>query len=364
MKAQTHLLPHLPEKIRHTLNRIEPISKKWQNHATHHHQQLLMPTGALDGILEFVEKLAGIQKQFPIVFFRKPSMVLFVADHGIATSGVSAYPQEVTTQMVESFANQWAVSTVLAKYHHMDFRCIDVGVKGPRIAHSNIITKRIAPGTRNFLEDSAMTTEQAAQALCIGVDETDQLKRKNNDIAIVGEMGIGNTTSASAIAAAMLNLDPVQVTGKGTGLNQAQVQKKTSIIKHALLKHQPSSQDSMSVLCAVGGFEIGAMTGFLLGCAANHIPVILDGFITGAAALLAYQLQPHAVDYWIAGTSSQEPGHRYILDHLKLKPLLNLGLRLGEGSAAALSYPLLNEAIAVSSRTATFAQAKVSNKDV
>lgn len=359
MKAQTYL----PKKLERVLSSVKPISKQWVNRAKYHHRQLLMPAGALDGILWVVEQLAGIRQEFPVPHFSKPRMVLFAADHGVAECGVSTYPQEVTAQMLSSFANKWAVSTVLAQYNSMDFRCIDVGVKGSAIKNTNIVNKKIAQGTHNFLNDKAMSFNQAAKALAVGISEANQLKQENNDIAIVGEMGIGNTTAASAITAAILGLEPDQVTGAGTGLKENQVRKKAILIKQALVRHHPDPKDSMSVLISVGGLEIGAMTGFLLGCAANRIPVILDGFITGAAALLAYQLKPQALEYWIAGTSSREPGHRYILQYLKLKPLLDLGLRLGEGSAAALSYPLLNEAVIISSKTATFAQAKVHNKN-
>jgi nicotinate-nucleotide--dimethylbenzimidazole phosphoribosyltransferase len=320
-----------------------------------------MPTGALAVPLSFVEQLAGIYKEFPVRQLRKKAAVIFAADHGVVAEGVSAYPQEVTQQMLGSFANGWAVITVLCKNQNIDVRVVDVGVKGSPV--KGIINKKIAEGTKNFAKGAAMTKKQALAAIAIGREQAAVLAKKKYDIAIVGEMGIVNTTATSAIASCMLGVAAVEVTDRGTGINDKVYQKKVAVIEKALKLHGPNKKDAIEVLCCVGGFEIAAMVGFILGCGEYRIPVVLDGVITAAAALLAHSITPLSMQYCIAGHVGKEKAHEKILQALGLTPLLNLGLRLGEGSGAALALPLLEQAIVVSNNTGTFSSAHVSNKE-
>jgi nicotinate-nucleotide--dimethylbenzimidazole phosphoribosyltransferase len=265
--------------------------------------------------------------------------------------------------MLGSFANNWAVITALAKNQRMDMVVMDMGVKGEAIPSKKIVNKKIAAGTKNFLKEDAMSREELEKAVAIGMALAEETKAKGYDIVLIGEMGIGNTTSASAITALLLSLPVKVVTGRGTGVSDQAYLKKIQIITKAIQERKVKKSDAMDVLQKVGGFEIAAMTGFLLKAAAVKLPVLLDGFITGAAALAAFSIAPQAKQYWIAGHVSKEIGHRKILEKLSLRPILDLDLRLGEASGAALALPILEQAIAISRDTGTFTLAGVANKE-
>lgn len=354
------------------MKNIQPLDKKSIEKIQKHHANLLMPSGALSVVLLYVEQLAGIYAEVPVRTLKRKRVVLFAADHGIAKEGVSAYPQEVTVQMLGSFAQNWAVITALAKNQNLDMTVFDVGVLGEGIVSEKISVQKIAQGTKNFLQENAMSEKELKIAMEIGREVAKETKKRGYDIALIGEMGIGNTTSASAITAALLHLPVQQITGHGTGVSEEIYKRKISIIKQALkargvilerAKRPIESHNAYEVLRKVGGFEIAAMTGFLLGAAEQRLPVLLDGFITGAAALAAYSIDPMSKEYWIAGHISKEQGHRKILEKLSLRPILDLDLRLGEASGAAFALPVLEQAIAVSQNTGTFTMAGVSNKE-
>lgn len=354
----------MKEYLDKIIEKIEPLDEKSREKMRVHHADLLMPTGALAVPLSYVEQLAGILGTVRIPKQLKKRVVLFAADHGIAAEGVSAYPQEVTAQMLGSFAQGWAVITALAKRQDMDMVVVDVGVKGEGIVSDKILNKKIGQGTKNFLKEDAMIESELFQALEVGIDMARQTKTKGYDIALIGEMGIGNTTSASAITAALLALPVATVTGRGTGVNDEAYKKKIAVITQALkASNVIESPEVLKILKKVGGFEIAAMVGFLLGAAAEKLPVILDGFITGSAALAAYRISPQSKAYWIAGHVSAEGGHRKILEKLSLRPILDLDLRLGEASGAALAIPILEQAITISQDTGTFTIAGVANKE-
>lgn len=349
--------------IKSTINSIKPLDETYRKKLYAYHKTLLMPEDALSPILSYVEKLAAIKRENPVHVLKKKVVVLFAADHGVVAEGVSAYPQEVTRQMLQSFANEWAVITVLAKKERMDVLVVDTGVIGEPVLDNKIINQKIRQGTNNFVNGPSMSEKEAIKAIEIGIKTAEDIAKKGYEIAVVGEMGIGNTTSASAITSLILNLKPEEVTGRGTGVDDNGLKRKIMAIKKGLRVNKPDPKDAVDVLFKVGGFEIGAMTGFILGCAAFKIPLVLDGFITGSAALLANNMSSLSMDYCFAGHCSMEIGHRKILEYLKLKPLLNLDLRLGEGSGAALALSILESAIYISRETATFATAKVSNKE-
>jgi nicotinate-nucleotide--dimethylbenzimidazole phosphoribosyltransferase len=281
------------------------------------------------------------------------AIVVAAADHGVAAAGVSAYPQEVTTQMVANFVSGGAAINVLARETGADLVLVDAGV-ATAFAHERVRRVRIGAGTANLAEGPAMTDDEAERALGAGRELAGELTAY--DVVGVGEMGIGNTTSASALTASLLGVDPAEVCGAGTGLDEEGIARKIEVVRHAL-----DVNAGRDPLAALGGFEIAFLTGLALGCAERRIVVLLDGFITGAAALAAARIEPRSVDAMIAAHRSPEPGHAFVLEALGLEPLLDLGLRLGEGSGAALALPLLRAAIAILDEMATFADAGVTD---
>ena len=284
-----------------------------------------------------------------------PVVVVCAADHGIADEGVSAYPQEVTGQMLRAFAGGDAAVCVLAREAGARLVVADLGVREP-VDHPRVLDLRVRPGTANAARGPAMTRAEAERAVAAGIGLAG-----DGDLVALGEMGIGNTTAASAIAACLLGLEPAAVCGRGTGIDDAGLDRKVAAVERALAVNRPDRDDPIGVLAAVGGLEIAALSGVVLGAAARCTPVLVDGFITAAAALAAVRLQPRAAGALIAAHRSPEPGHAAILDALGLDPLLDLGLRLGEGSGAALALPLVGAALAVLSDMATFDAARVSD---
>jgi len=286
------------------------------------------------------------------------AIVVVAGDHGVATEGVSAYPQEVTAQMVLNFAGGGAAINVLARQADARLIVVDAGVATP-IEHELVRPLRLGRGTANLAAGQAMTVELATQGVLAGAAIADELA--GLDAIALGEMGIGNTTSASALVAALLEVEPARVCGRGTGLDDEGVMRKAAAVERALAVNAVDPSDPLGVLAALGGFEIAVLVGIALGCAANRVVCVLDGFITGAAALVAARLAPASVGSMIASHRSAEPGHAIVLDALGLEPVLDLGLRLGEGSGAALALPVLRASVAVLNEMATFADAGVTD---
>lgn len=295
-----------------------------------------------------------------------PVIVVCAADHGIAEEGVSAYPQAVTGHMLRAFASGQAAICVLAREAGARLVVADLGVRAP-VDHPAVLDRRIRAGTANAARGPAMTREEAERAIAgglglvheiVGADEVvaaDDIVGPDGPTPTValGEMGIANTTAAGALTACLLGLDPAAVCGRGTGVDDAGLARKISAVRRALAVNRPCRDDPLGVLAAVGGLEIAALAGLVLGCAARRTPVLVDGFITAAAALVAVRLEPRCRDVLIAAHRSPEPGHGAILDALRLEPLLDLGLRLGEGSGAALALPLVRAALAILADMAT-----------
>ena len=346
------------------LSEIPVIPAIQQTSRAEARQRLLaktMPPWALGRLLDLAVDLCGMTGQCPPPIGRK-NVVVMAADHGVTAAGVSAFPSAVTLQMVANFVRGGAGINVLARRAGAGVRIVDVGVAGDLAAlvpPGSVVNRRVAAGTRNFAEEPAMTREQAVAAMAAGLAEAEELA-ETTDVFALGEMGIGNTTASTAIVAAITGQPVAEVTGRGTGIDDAAWKRKVEVVTGALERWQPDPQDALDVLTKVGGFEIGALAGLILGAAARRKPVVVDGFISTAAALLAQGLAPACTGYLIAAHRSVECGHQAALEKLGLTALLDLQLRLGEGTGAAVAFHLLDDAVALLTEMATFAEAGVS----
>ncbi len=325
--------------------------------------RLTKPVGSLGRLEELAVQYARITDEV------KPNVprgviFTFAADHGVVREGVSAYPQEVTPQMVLNFLRGGAGVNVLARHAGVEVRVVDIGVAHDFGNVPELIHKKIMPGTKNLLTEPAMSRQQAEQAIMVGVELATDAAREGIGLIGTGDMGIGNTTASAAITAVITGRSVSEVTGRGTGIDDEAHARKVQVIERALALHQPSREDAIDVLSKVGGLEIAGLTGLILGAAASRVPVVLDGFIAGAAALIAAGLQPRCRDYMIASHRSVERGHQVMLDYLGLKPLLDLDLRLGEGTGACLGMSLVYAAIKIMTEMATFGEAGVSERNV
>lgn len=321
-------------------------------------QQLTKPPGAL-GLLETAAiRLAGLQgRDKPAV--DQVHISIFASDHGVVAEGVSAFPQEVTAQMVHNFLHGGAAISVLARQLDAHLEIIDTGILTPLPAQDGLVLQRAGAATANSATTAAMTTEQLEIALQAGHDAVERAVTQRSDLFIGGEMGIGNTTAATALYCALLDLQPAQVAGAGTGLDAQGIAHKITVLNKILAQHQNCGDDALAWLRCVGGFEVAALTGAYLRAAQCGLPVLLDGFISTAAALVALRLQPDVAQWLFLSHLSAEQGHHYALDALGQQPLLNLGMRLGEGSGAAVAVNLLRSACQLHNEMATFAEAAV-----
>jgi nicotinate-nucleotide--dimethylbenzimidazole phosphoribosyltransferase len=344
-----------------TIKEILPIEPRWIDSASQRQLELTKPPGSLGRLEEIANRCAAIRETFELTASHL-RIVLFAADHGVCAEGVSAYPQEVTAQMVLNFLRGGAAINAFARAGGIELKVTDVGVATPLPLHSDLISRRAAPGSRNFCEAPAMTEAEMTAALETGVELACDSATAGCDLLGFGEMGIGNTTSASAIAAALTREPVAAVVGYGSGADDACMARKRSAIERALALHGDSLGHPLGILRCVGGLEIAAMCGFCLGAAARRVPVVMDGFIATAAAALAVRLCPASAGYLFASHRSAEPGHAHLLSMLEQEPLLQLGMRLGEGTGAALAMKLIQAAVAAFTGMATFATAGVSNK--
>jgi nicotinate-nucleotide--dimethylbenzimidazole phosphoribosyltransferase len=347
--------------LKETLQQIRLIDPHWIERASERQLTLTKPPGSLGRLEEIANRLAAIRETFELTANR-PRIVLFAADHGVCAEGVSAYPQEVTAQMVLNFLNGGAAINALARAGSIELQVVDVGVAADLPPSIDLISRRVARGTRNFCAEAAMTEGEMTAALETGIELASDSATAGCGVLGFGEMGIGNTTSASAIAAALTG-EPIEtLVGRGAGADDACMARKRSAIQRALALHSASLQDPLGILRCLGGLEIAAMCGFCLGAAARRVPVVTDGFIATAAAALAVRLRPETGGYLFAAHRSVEPGHAHFLAILQQEPLLDLGMRLGEGTGAALAIHLIQAAVAAFTGMATFAGAGVSNK--
>ncbi|WP_223463310.1 MULTISPECIES: nicotinate-nucleotide--dimethylbenzimidazole phosphoribosyltransferase [unclassified Pseudomonas] len=343
------------------LNPCKPVDTQAVEQAQARQQQLTKPAGSL-GQLELVAvQLAGLQGRV------KPSLdqvwiAIFAGDHGVVAEGVSAFPQEVTGQMLHNFVSGGAAISVLARQLGASLEVVDLGTVTPSLSLPGVRHLNVGPGTANFVQGAAMTQAQGQLALQAGRDSVQRAIASGAQLFIGGEMGIGNTTAASALACALLDCPVVHLTGPGTGLNAEGVSHKAQVIERALALHGAQRGDALQTLFNLGGFEIAALVGAYLACAQEGVAVLVDGFICSVAALVAVRLNPECRQWLLFGHRGAEPGHRHVLETLNAQPLLDLGLRLGEGSGAALAVPLLRLACDLHGQMATFAEAAVADR--
>lgn len=338
---------------------IRPVDPQLGRHVQQRLDVKTKPRGSL-GRLEELACRYCMARHEPNPPMPRKAMVVMAGDHGVARGGVSAYPQEVTSQMLLNFATGGAAINVLARQANAELVVVDMGTLHA-VSHARIESRRIGPGTRDFTTEPAMTVEQATHAILTGADIAHRLADEGFTLLGAGEMGIGNTTAAAALTAALLGVAPERVTGHGTGLDAAGLQRKTRAIQRALERHRPDPQRPLETLAALGGFEIAGLVGLMLAAAGRRVPVVIDGFITAAAALVAVRLAPPLRDYLLSSHRSVERGHAPALEALGPPPLLDLQLRLGEGSGAALTLPLVDAAVAIHRDMASFPEARVTD---
>lgn len=351
---------------------VKKISQSAINKARNRQDSLTKPPGSL-GVLEDVAvRLSALkEKEKPVLDVVK--IVVFAADHGVAEENVSAFPQAVTAEMVKNFSSGGAAISVLARELNADLEVVNVGTVTELDNLPGVIDQRIAAGTANFYKQSSMTESQLSEALQVGnqavqrslkvLDNNPQSKSSSLDLFIAGDMGIANTSSASAIASALLACSAKEITGPGTGLDVNGVSHKVKVIQQSLDMHKLGVEQPLIILQKVGGFEIAAMTGAYISCAQNNIPALVDGFIASVAALAAIRINPSVKDWLFFAHASAEPGHKKIMQAIQVTPLIDLNLRLGEASGAAVVVPLMRLACALHNKMATFDQAGVSNKE-
>ncbi|MGH7875653.1 MAG: nicotinate-nucleotide--dimethylbenzimidazole phosphoribosyltransferase [Candidatus Binatia bacterium] len=347
--------------LNETLKQIRPLDRSSESAAGQRLNSLTKPQGSLGRLEELARRIAVIQGKVPPQLGRK-LLFVFAADHGITAAGVSAYPREVTAQMTYNFLNGGAAINVLARHHGVDTEVVDVGVDYEFAAPRGLRNCKIRRGTANFTRGPAMTRDEAVLSVELGIELVREAAAENIFLLGAGDMGIGNTSSATAILCALTGVAPVDVVGRGTGIDDATLARKIAAIEEGLAINRPDADDPIDILTKVGGLEIGAITGVILGTAALRVPMVLDGFIAGAAALLAQRFCSYVQDFLFASHLSAERGHRLILDHLKLVPVLDLQMRLGEGTGACLLMGLIEASVKITREMATFESAGVKDK--
>jgi len=349
------------------VNGIEPVDEQWMAKARERTAQLVMPTRALGRLHEISEQLCGIQTTLQPSINRKAVLVM-AGDHGIVSEGVSAYPQEVTGAMVQTFLAGGAGINAICRHVSADVYVVDMGIIAD-FADVNIpksdrlIIHKIAPGTANFAQGPAMSRPEAEQAVMIGFREASRLFQDGVEIIGTGDMGIGNTTPSAAICAVLCAADLSEMVGRGTGVDDEGLARKQAVIRRGIEVNDPLAADGLDVLSKIGGFEIGGIAGCVLAGAYHRRPVMIDGFISTAGALIAQAICPTVTEYLLAGHCSEEPGHRHMLKQLNLNPILNLGMRLGEGTGGAMAMSIVEGALRVFKEVMTFAEAGVADKD-
>jgi len=363
VEAQLKTPIKLSAAIQHTVAEIRAIDDSRKRKAQKHLDCLTKPLGSL-GQLEAVAAQYVAWREEDVPRIAGKAVYVFAADHGITDEGVSAYPREVTQQMVRNFLNGGAAINVLARHTQSDIVVVDVGVDADFAGVAGLEHRKVRRGTRNFAREAAMSDAELNAALQVGIDLAAEASAQGRTLIALGEMGIGNTSAATAITAALTGRAVSELTGAGTGLDDQRRVTKSQIIDKALRRHfgdySTTRSDALEVLGCVGGLEIAAITGMVLGAAAKRIAIVIDGFICTAGAAVACAIAPNARGAIFAGHLSQEPGHRALLDHMDLRPLVQLDMRLGEGTGAVLTFPLIESAIRIYNEMATFSSAGIS----
>jgi nicotinate-nucleotide--dimethylbenzimidazole phosphoribosyltransferase len=340
-------------------NQIVPLDEAAMLAARARQDLLTKPRGSLGRLEALAVQVAGITGA-PIPRIRRKAIIVMAADHGIAAERVSAYPPEVTRQMVCNFLQGGAAINALARQAGVEVIIVDMGVAGESIPGDGLLVRKIARGTANIALGPAMRPDQALAAIQVGIRIVNEDLPDSVDLIATGDMGIGNTSASAALLAALSGAPPDSIVGRGTGVDGERYDHKVAMIKRALAVNRPVPDDPVRALAMVGGFEIAGLAGVILASAAKRIPVVIDGFVSGAAALVATRLAPAVLPYLIAGHRSEEKGHQLLLEALGLQPLLDLGMRLGEGTGAVLGMQLVEAAVRCHAEMATFAEAGVS----
>ena len=350
------------EKIEEIIQKITPVNFKLMGKAQEKLDNLTKPQGSLGRLEDFARRIVGTSGTLSPTIKRKVIFVM-AGDHGVAEEEVSAYSQEVTFQMVYNFIRGGAGINVLARHIGAEIVVVDMGVAKEFPLEKGLIVKKIAYCTKNIAKGPAMSKEEAERAIIAGIEVfEDELSRKGIDIIGLGEMGIANTTPSSAIVACLTKSKVEEVTGQGTGIDQKQLKNKIRVIKQAIKVNHPDPEDGLDVLSKVGGFEIGGLVGCILAAASHRVPIVIDGFISCASALIAIKLAPVARDYIFASHNSMEKGHKIALKYIGKVPMFDLGMRLGEGTGAALGISFIEAGIKILTQMATFTDAGVDNK--
>ncbi|CAG7633259.1 nicotinate-nucleotide--dimethylbenzimidazole phosphoribosyltransferase [Paenibacillus allorhizosphaerae] len=344
--------------LKDNVQAIEPIDSVKVEEASVHLDQLTKPPGSLGRLEEVAKQLAGIRREIKPDLGRK-AVIVMAGDHGVCEEGVSAFPAEVTPQMVLNFLNGGAAVNVLSRHTETDVICVDIGVNA-ELSHPALYSRKVRFGTANMAKGPAMSREEAAEAVMVGVQLVEELVGQGYGLLATGEMGIGNTTPSSAILAVLGGKDAALAAGRGTGIDDRRLLHKQAVIARAIEVNRPDEADPLDVLAKVGGLEIAGLVGVILGAARHRVPVVVDGFISSAAALVASRMAPLSASYMIASHLSQEQGHAMLLEEIGLTPMLHMDMRLGEGTGAVLTLPLIEAAVRIMKEMASFADAGVS----
>ncbi|MHB8880912.1 MAG: nicotinate-nucleotide--dimethylbenzimidazole phosphoribosyltransferase [Thermodesulfovibrionales bacterium] len=348
-------------RIESIIAAIRPVSEDWSVVAQAHLDNLTKPPGSLGRLEEFARRIVAITEDKNPALDRKV-VFTFAGDHGVVDEGVSAYPREVTSQMVFNFLRGGAGINVLARHAGAEVVVIDIGVDHDFGGLEGLVSMKVVKGTRNFMRGPAMTRDEAVRCIETGIELAENYAKKGYKIFGTGDMGIGNTTPSSAIVSTITGKPVAEVTGKGTGISDESLARKIKVIEEGIRINHPDPKDAVDVLAKVGGAEIGGIAGLILGAAAHRIPVVVDGFISTAGALIAYGLCPTVSDYLFAAHNSVEQGHRAMLEAMSLSPILDLNLRLGEGTGAALAMTLIEAGLKIYREMATFGDAGVTGE--
>lgn len=348
----------MTKTIKQWVDEIRPLDEKAMEAAQNHLDSLTKPPGSLGKLEVIAKQVAGMTGQLIPDLARK-AVVVMAGDHGVCKEGVSAFPVEVTPQMVMNFLEGGAAVNVLARQTGAEVICVDIGVNAP-LEHPKLVSRKIRMGTRNMAKEPAMTREEAEQAVLTGIEVVDGLAKQGYRLFATGEMGIGNTTPSAALLVALTDIDPARAVGRGTGINDEQWLHKQEVVKRAIEVNAPDLADPMDVLAKLGGLEIAGLVGVILGAAGHRCPVVIDGFISSAAALVASRIAPLASGYMLASHLSSEQGHSGLLAFAGLSPMISMDMRLGEGTGAVLCFPFVDAATNIMREMATFDGAGVS----
>lgn len=324
-----------------------------------HIANLTVPPGSLGKLEKLAIQLAGITGEVKPMFTKR-EVIIMAADHGVCDEGVSAFPQAVTPQMILNFLAGGAAVNVLARHADAEVVCVDIGVMSD-LSHPNLLSRKVRYGTSNMAKGPAMTHDEAIQSILTGAQVVQEAVQRGVRLFVTGEMGIGNTTASAAVMCALSNIEVKDAVGRGTGLDDAKLLHKIKIVEQALRVNSPDASDPLDVLAKVGGLEIGGLVGVILGAAANRCPVVIDGFISSVAALIAQRISPVASEYMVVSHVSHEQGHRLLLEQLNLSPVLHLDMRIGEGTGGVICLHLIDAACKIVSEMATFESAGVSS---